>query len=320
MHKKDTVALAEIPDRQLGRQLKTGGISLEVGPFVTQVRILFPHVRRQFCDLYGGYPVYPEGTIANNHLNVYGRNFYRRWIKPQACVDTMMKDAFIPLHADLGLVATEMGLNWQVAVGCKNFLLFHAGVVERNGRVVIMPAASGSGKSTLAAGLSFVGWRLFSDEFGLADINTGDFVPYPRPVSLKNESIPVMKDWASEGTTFSKEYEGTPKGTICYMRPPEDSISRMFERAKAGAIILPVFDPDAKPEIRPITRSMAFFKIVMSSANYGDIGERSFRIMTDIADSAACCEIVYPNLEEGIRLVERFVDENVDPGPGGGND
>ncbi len=293
------------------------GLSLEVGPFVTQVRIFFPNLRREFCDLYGGYPVHPNGAIANNHLRVYGRNFFRRYIRPQACVDTMMKDDFAPFPADIGMVATEMGMNWQAAVGCKNLLLFHAGVVEKNGRVVIMPAASGSGKSTLSAGLSFAGWRLFSDEFGLADIDTGEFVPYPRPVSLKNESIPVMKDWATPGTCFSPEYEGTPKGTICYMRPPEESIRRMYERAKAGAVILPRFRPGAKPEIRPITRSMAFFKIVMSSANYGDIGERSFRIMTDIADKAACCEIIYPNLEEGIKLVERFMSENVDPAPEG---
>ena len=314
MANKKTVNLSEIPDRQLGKLMTTQGLALEVGPFVTQVRILFPNIREEFCHLYGGYPAWPEGAIANNHLSVYGRNFYRRYIKPQACVDTMMKDAFIPLPAELGMVATEMGLNWQIAVGCKNLLLFHAGVVEKNGCVVIMPAASGSGKSTLAAGLSFAGWRLFSDEFGLADIDTGEFVPYPRPVSLKNESIPVMKDWAAPGTTFSPEYHGTPKGTICYMRPPAESISRMYERAGAGAVILPSFRPGATPEIKPITRSMAFFKLVMSSANYGDIGERSFRVMTEIADKAACCEIIYPNLEEGIKLVERFMSETAGAG------
>jgi serine kinase of HPr protein (carbohydrate metabolism regulator) len=67
--------------------------------------------------------------------------------------------------------------------------MFHAGVVAKDGVGLIMPAASGSGKSTLAAGLSYRGWQLHSDEFGLLDMETVELVPYPRAVSLKTNQF-----------------------------------------------------------------------------------------------------------------------------------
>ena len=68
-----------------------------------------------------------------------------------------MNSDFIPLPAKIGMVSLEMGLNWQIAIGCKQYLMFHAGVVAKDGVGLIMPAMSGSGKSTLAAGLAIEG-------------------------------------------------------------------------------------------------------------------------------------------------------------------
>ena len=180
----------------------------------------------------------------------------------------------------------------------------------------MMPAMSGSGKSTLAAGLSYRGWQLHSDEFGLFDVETGELVPYPRAVSLKNQSIPVMKNWVREVDDnymdyFSDEYHGTPKGTICYMCPPASSIEKMHKRTKPNVVILPVYDATAEPEIRSITKTMAFFRLVMSSANYGDVGKDAFLSLSKIIDNAHVCEIIYPTLEDAVNLVEKFVADNI---------
>ncbi len=293
------------------RQLSGQGALLNVGPICTRVSIKFPSIREDFLHIYKDYPFLEGPEITDYYLDVYARNLYRRYLRPQVALNTMMNDSYVPLPESMGLLSVEMGMNWQVAFGCKTHILFHAGVVERDGVGLIIPAISGSGKSTLSAGLAYDGWRFFSDEFGMLDIQSNELCPYPRPVSLKNESIPVMKEWVGDGELFSREYEGTPKGTICYLRPPPASIEHMHKPVRPQVVIHPVFNSDARPEIKPLTKTMAFFRLVRSSANYGDIGEPAFHALAKIAEECISCEITYSSLEEGIRLVNQFIDENL---------
>lgn len=306
--------LAKFSDAELDAKLSTSGAQLEIGPFTVNVKLEFKNIRDEFIKIYREYLFYNDPIIHDNYIHIYGRNFYRKYMRPQAFVDVGMNEEFIPLPASMGMVSMEMGLNWQVASACKQYLMFHAGVVAKDGVGLIMPAASGSGKSTLAAGLSYRGWQLHSDEFGLLDLESEELVPYPRAVSLKNESIPVMKNWVAQSHEnhldyFTEEFEGTPKGTICYMRPTIESINTMHVRTRPNVVILPVFDPASKPEIRPVTKTMAFFRTVMSSANYGDIGADAFRAISNLIDNARVCEIIYPTLDDAVKLVEEFVGE-----------
>lgn len=312
-------AVSHLNDQQLDTNLAGDGAQLEIGPFTVNIQLGFKNIRDEFINIYREYPYYADPVIRDNYIHIYGRNFFRKYIRPQAFVDVGMNEEFIPLPASMGMVSLEMGLNWQVASACKQYLMFHAGVVARDGVGLIMPAASGSGKSTLAAGLSYRGWQLHSDEFGLLDLDSEELVPYPRAVSLKNESIPVMKNWVAQShenhlNYFTDEYEGTPKGTICYMRPTIESINAMHVRTKPNVVILPVFDPSSTPQIRPVTKTMAFFRTVMSSANYGDIGADAFRAISNLIDRSHVCEIIYPSLDDAVKLVENFVAEHVGDG------
>lgn len=296
---------------QVNRQLSRHGVFLRIGPVTTRIAIDFPSVRDEFCHIYQGYSFYEGPEIADYHLDIYARNFYRRYIRPQVTVNSRMQDNFTPLPVSMGLLSVEMAMNWQVAFGHKTHILFHAGVVERDGIGVIIPAISGSGKSTLSAGLAYDGWRFFSDEFGMLEAKSGELYPYPRPISLKNESIPVMKEWVGNEAAFSREYSGTPKGTICYLRPPADSLEEMMTPVKPRLVIHPVYMPGGRPDIKPLTRTMAFFRLVRSSANYGDVGEAAFRALARISEGCQSYEITYSSLEEAIGLVNRIVDENL---------
>src|SRR3546814_7285964 len=74
----------------------------------------------------------------------------------------------------MGLLAAEMGMNLQVALGWRRHLLLHASAVEKDGRAVILSGVSGSGKSTLAALLGETGWRLMGDEFTRSEEHTSE--------------------------------------------------------------------------------------------------------------------------------------------------
>lgn len=293
------------------RRLSGSGLFMTVGPICTRISIKFPSIRDEFMHIYKGYSFSEQPEIADYYLDVYAKSFYRRYVRPQVALNTLTRNNFVPLPESMGILSVEMGMNWQVAFGCKTHVLFHAGVVERDGVGVIIPAISGSGKSTLSAGLAYDGWRFLSDEFGMLDVDTGLLHPYPRPVSLKNESIAVMKERVGDAEPFSREYTGTPKGTICYLRPPVSSLENMYKPVRPRVVIHPVYSPHAKPSITPLTKTMAFFRLVRSSANYGDIGEAAFHALTKVAEETISCEITYSSLDEAIALVNKFIDENL---------
>src|SRR3546814_8160307 len=96
---------------------------------------------------------------------------FRRWFRPSIFItgDHGLADA-APMSLAHGLLAAEMGMNLQMALGWRRHLLLHASSVEKNGRALVMTGESGSGKSTLAAQLGERGWRLMGDEFALLEM------------------------------------------------------------------------------------------------------------------------------------------------------
>src|SRR5690606_32404531 len=142
------------------------------------------------------------------------------------------------LPLSMGLLAAEMGMNLQMALGQRRYLLLHASAAERDGKALLMSGISGAGKSTLAALLMARGWRLMGDEFALVDPATGLVHGFPRLVSLKNEALPVVAAALPEAR-FGAVMEGTPKGTLRHLVPDARAIAAMAEPARPGLLIFP---------------------------------------------------------------------------------
>jgi hypothetical protein len=71
-------------------------------------------------------------------------------------------------------------------------LLFHAGAVERDGRVVAVLGVSGQGKSTVTAALVQRGFRYLSDEVVAVDVATREVRPYPKALDLQLEALDLL--------------------------------------------------------------------------------------------------------------------------------
>ena len=84
------------------------------------------------------------------------------------------------------------------------------------------------------------GWRFMGDEFALIDPATGMVHPFPRPVSLKNESIAAMRSAAPEGH-FGPVMRNTAKGDICHLAPDARALAVAAGLAEPVAIIFPRF-------------------------------------------------------------------------------
>lgn len=208
---------------------------------------------------------------------------------------------FTPLAAGEAFAFLEWGLNWCITGYCHTVLTIHAAVLERAGRVVIMPAPPGSGKSTLCAALLLSGWRLFSDEMALLDPATGMVFPAPRPVSLKNASIEIIRQLAPNAVFGPIAYD-TMKGTVTHMRVPSECLMRSAETALPGWVVFPRYEADAPASLRVRPKGDSFMQLAENCFNQNVHGRAGFAALSDLVERCDCYDFSYGRLDEAIEI------------------
>ncbi len=277
---------------------------VQVGPAAFRIGSTWKRPLDQVADLYRDYPT-PD--IPDYSVRLEAVSLLRRFIRPSVGIngDYMLPDA-APLPLAQALLASEMAMNLQMALGWRRHLLLHASAVEKDGKALMMTGASGSGKSTVAAMLGCKGWRFMGDEFVLLDLLTGDTVPFPRLISLKNDAIGAMQVTALDGR-FGPLMPGTPKGDIRHLVPARDAIEAMAQSAKPALLLFPSFGFD--PIVREILPSEVFIRLTQASTNYVALGEAGFTTLTRFIKTVPARAIDYRNGEEAEALVNQLWDE-----------
>lgn len=253
--------------------------------------------------LYAGYPQ-DETRPADATVRLFAARPWRRWLRPSVHIggDFVVPDA-LPLPLSMGLLAAEMGMNLQVALGWRRHMLLHASAVARDGRALIMSGESGSGKSTLAALLGEGDWRLMGDEFTLIDPTSGDALAFPRAVSLKNAAIGEMAARVAPDR-LGPLLAGTPKGDIRHLIPRADAVAAMHEPVRPALILFPRFGGEAA--IEPMGEGEVFVRLTEASTNYVALGEAGFSALTRLVRETPAFGISYPDSAAGMALVEQL--------------
>jgi HprK-related kinase A len=248
------------------------------------------------------YRDYPKPDVPDFSVRLFAARPWRRFVRPSVMIggDYTIPDA-APLPLSLGLLAAEMGMNLQMALAQRRYLLLHASCVERAGRAVLMTGISGAGKSTLAALMTARGWRLMGDEFALVDPETGLVHGFPRLVSLKNDSVAVVERALPHGR-FGPWQRATPKGDIRHLVPDARAIEAMETPARAAAILYPRYGFDAAE--RPVEAAENFVRLTQASTNYVALGERGFTALTRLVREVQAVAVDYPDAETAVAMVE----------------
>jgi HprK-related kinase A len=273
---------------------------LQIGPVSFRIGSAWRAPLDALARLYAGYPE-PE-RICDFTVRLEPERPWRRWLRPSVAIqgDYVLPDA-APMALAHGLLAAEMGMNLQMALGQKSHLLLHAASVEKDGRALILTGESGAGKSTLAALLGERGWRLMGDEFALLGLDDGLLRPFPRAISLKNGAIAVMEREV-DATRFGPRLDGTPKGAIRHLRPNARALGAMAEPAKPALILFPRFGESAAA--RGVGQAEIFMRLTQSSTNYVALGAAGFDALTGLVAACPAAAIDYPDTDRAIELVE----------------
>lgn len=297
--------LAALSPCELRAALRAGSLCLQTGAFVIRVRSSIAQVADGIGLLYADYPASEHAPFADFQVHLRRPAGVRRWLRPQVEFDLDGTNPFQPLPLAQAFPMFEWVLNWHISSRAHRYLIIHAAVVEKNGRAAILPAPPGSGKSTLCAALVCSGWRLLSDELALVRLDDGLLQPVPRPVSLKNGSIDVVKRFAP-AAVFSPAVADTSKGTIAHMKAPGESVLRAHERARAGWVIFPRYVEGSTAQLTPVAPARTFMRVAENCFNYSVLGAAGFHALGELTDATAGYEFSYGHLDEALALFERL--------------
>jgi HprK-related kinase A len=301
------VIVAELPAVELNQRLAGIGILVQIGPFIVRIRSRIEGFAGLLQRFYANFPVIPAPAIADFHVQLERPQNIRHWLRPQALFLLDGQSPFLPYPLSHAFPLFEWGLNWGIAMQAHQYLMLHSAVVERSGRVMLLPAWPGCGKSTLCAALVNRGWRLFSDEFGLVRSMDGHLIPLPRPLPLKNRSIEVIRHFAPEaelGPTFHK----TRKGTVAHLVPPVFSVTQSNVSAPPAWLVFPRYRANAPLHLAPTPKQQAFLKLANNSFNYRLLGLRGFKGVTRLVRDCKCYILTYGNLGEATDALNRLTE------------
>lgn len=287
----------------LSRRLAAGAV-VSVPPFAVRLRTPLAVLHRSMHMLYGEFDLLDDGEAPDFVIRVSGTGGLRRLARRQAMAFIDTPPPYTPLPERMAPIMFEQALNWCVATRTFTHLILHAAVVAKDGRAVIVPGQSGQGKSTLCAALVARGWRHVSDEFALMDPASLAITAHPRPISLKNQSLAVVAAWAP-ALRQSPAYEGTPKGTIGYVRPSRAAIESASEQVTPVAVVFPRFDPSSSPSLDPMEKAAAFIALTACSVNYREFGAAGFDAIGRLVDGHAVLSATYPDTQSAVDLLEQ---------------
>ena len=297
--------VGELPSAELELRLRGNGLHLTTGAFTTHLTIDVAPLVDEFAAMYADYPIEEPAGIDDFAVRIGSPSLLRRYFRPQVVNWIDDEQLIEPLPLDQALPCLESALNLGVAYLDVSPLVVHSAVLERDGRALVMPAPSGSGKSTLCAALAWSGWRLMSDEMTVFCFETGRILANPRPVSLKNQAVEVIRARAPQAR-FSRTYRATTKGDIAYMQAPPDAVARCHESAEPGLLIAPMFRRGAPTTVRELTHVEAFRWLTDNAVNYASMLQFGFDTVTDFIEQSGLYALTYSDLDDAIATIAQL--------------
>ncbi len=298
--------LGQLPIREIHAQLKGHGLTVQIGPFTFRILSDIELVSQGLLTLYPEYPLLEQGKFADFTVSIFHSTGIRRWFHPQAIFRYDGAIAFAPLPVNHAFPLLEWAMNWCISTQAHQYLLLHSAVIEREGCAVIMPAPPGSGKSTLCAGLINRGWRLLSDELALISLDGETITPLGRPVSLKNESINVIREFVPSAV-FNAITPDTTKGSVTHLKVPTEQLRRIEEKARPKWVIFPRYVAGSSPVLTPRSKANSMLELGRNSFNYMILGLHGFEALSKVVGSSDCYDFEYSHLDDAVAIFDDLV-------------
>lgn len=297
--------LSDLQVKDVSDLLRSSGLVIKTGPFNFRIISQIKSVADGLILLYPNYLLTDPAAFVDFSVTLAPSGGIRRWWRPQVKFFYDGQHPFTPLPIDHAYPLLEWAMNWCISTHAHHYLTLHAAVIERNGCAVIMPAPPGSGKSTLCAGLVNRGWRLLSDELALISLADGLIAPLGRPISLKNQSLEVIREFVPRAL-LNQVTHNTSKGSVSHMKAPAGHVERIEDRARPRWVIFPKYVPESKAELTPRSKANSMLELGRNSFNYTVLGLTGFEVLANVISASDCYDFKYSQLDDAVLVFDRL--------------
>ena len=277
--------------------------SIDLGAASVVVRSPLREFNAQLDLLYRDHSQAGDSGFADVRVALLPGPPWRVW-GPQVRLWSEASCPFDPYPLGSALPLFEWGTNWLLAQRLNAHVLLHAGVVAREDRALILPAAPGSGKSTLTCALHLAGWRFLSDEFGVLDTESGLLHPLLKPAALKNRSIDIIG--GQPGAVLGPVFAGTRKGDVAHFAPDRASVAARRRPVTPALVVFPRYREGAALRCAPVRRAEAAMRLGLNSFNYRKLGPVGFDAILRLTRTAPAWEIEYGALADALPCIEQL--------------
>lgn len=196
--------------------------------------------------------------------------------------------------------------NQEVVAGAEGCLLLHASAVERDGVVVVLPAAQESGKTTLCAALLRHGYRYVTDEAVAVDVDSGRVRPFPKALSVDQGSWPLFPELAPrlapEQRLFAEDQWHLPASRFAAaIADPTVAVPRV--------LLSPSHCPGVESRIAPLRPAEALLLLLENSFNLQDWGQAGLTAAARMVQGCSTLgRLSVDDLQQACELVDHAVD------------
>lgn len=300
--------LSQLDFPEMVARLCSPGLRIRTGSLNFKIISSIASVAEGISLLYADYPLADDAAFIDFTVEINPVAGLRRWWRPQVQFTYYGDQPFAALPIGHAFPLLEWAMNWCISSQAHHFLTLHAAVLEREGCAVILPAPPGSGKSTLCAGLASRGWRLLSDELTLISLADGLITPLGRPISLKNQSLDVLRKFYPE-VVLNQVTHDTAKGSVSHMKVPPGHVEQLEERVRPRWVVFPKYVPDSQAELTQRSKANSLLELGRNSFNYPVLGLAGFELLADLISASDCYDFRYSQLEDAAALFDQLVQQ-----------
>lgn len=250
-------------------------------------------IQHQFENTFKPFVADPDGIEPHLHLAVIsaaGNKGNDIYINKKLLIGQQPKNSILPtLYSAISEAVTK---------SLKHKIVFHAAVVTKNNKAIILPAESGSGKSTLTAALVTEGWEYFSDELAVYDPHNESLQPHLLPLSIKSGSVKALKPFIA-GIEKLTEHTRLDGKKVRYL-PLEAPASN---EATVDKIIFPQYQEKAETKLEKLPKEIALKRLAITGSSERTTTIDDIRTMIKLVEHTDCCELIFSNLDQALTQI-----------------
>ncbi|MGB1092751.1 MAG: hypothetical protein ACPGYX_11555, partial [Oceanobacter sp.] len=185
--------------------------------------------------------------------------------------------------------------------------VLHAAGIERDGRVIILPAVAGSGKTTLTASLPFYGYRILNDDILPVNLDytlsTLDF-----PAAIKRGSWHLLSEMYPELSRL-RTLTRINEVELKYLPIAAQNRVATTECLAPDVIVQPRFMPEIEPALHPCSPTEAVASIIGASPwfEHPVQVDRVFQV-SGWLEKIPAWKINYRSTEEAVAMLDQVLE------------